>query len=286
MNSYYPFGLTFNSYQRVTAKQNRFLYNDGTERIEDLNLGVDFTDFRVYDPAVARWWHIDTIEKFHESPYAWVTNNPILYNDPLGLDTTHVNNIDPATIDYENDVTITDEVVISASREPADSGIPVSQLQPIMEVGKPYPYRGKDYYDYHQELAGLNVQMYTAFVVALLDPREDYDATIEKQYASNTQILRRLLKALKAARTVERKAKILRAFYRNKNTIKIKGVTQHMLCDVAGPAHKGIKTPHVQRMLRNVSEKGVYFNKDGDWVRHMTHEDIRIIVNFIEKSLK
>ena len=86
-DDYYPFGLTFNSYQRSTGKENKFLYNDGTERINDLDLGVDMTAFRVHDPTIGRWWQIDPIEKYHESPYAWVTNNPIRYNDPLGLDT-------------------------------------------------------------------------------------------------------------------------------------------------------------------------------------------------------
>ena len=113
VDDYYPFGLTYNSYRRSTAKQNRFLYNDGTERIEELDLGVDMTAFRVHDPTIGRWWQIDPVEKYHESGYAWVTNNPILYNDPYGLDTIKAKDVDPATYDYENDVTLLPEIVIT-----------------------------------------------------------------------------------------------------------------------------------------------------------------------------
>src|SRR5690606_16522676 len=72
-DDYYPFGLTFNGYRRENSVANKYLYNDGTERITDLELGVDFTAFRAYDPAVGRWWQPDPLYKYHESPYAWVT---------------------------------------------------------------------------------------------------------------------------------------------------------------------------------------------------------------------
>src|SRR5690606_29352640 len=68
MDDYYPFGLTFNSYQRENTLQNKYLYNQGTgdkkfltERIFDLGLNVDFTKYRTYDPATGRWWQIDPL---------------------------------------------------------------------------------------------------------------------------------------------------------------------------------------------------------------------------------
>lgn len=45
-------------------------------------------EFRTYDPALGRFMQIDPVIKMHESPYAWNTNNPILYPDPLGSDST------------------------------------------------------------------------------------------------------------------------------------------------------------------------------------------------------
>jgi RHS repeat-associated protein len=92
---YYPFGLTFNSYQRENSVPNRYLFNQGagekkfnTERIFDLGLSVDFSKFRVYDPAMGRWWQVDPLADEADftsfTPYNYSFNNPIRYNDPLG----------------------------------------------------------------------------------------------------------------------------------------------------------------------------------------------------------
>lgn len=90
-NDYTPFGLTFGSYSSGT--KNNYLYNQGTgdktfavERQSEL--GVDFTKFRVYDPALGRFWHVDpkADKEDQESwnPYHYSFNNPIRYNDPYG----------------------------------------------------------------------------------------------------------------------------------------------------------------------------------------------------------
>src|SRR5436190_1493615 len=39
-DNYYPFGLAFNSYQRESSVPNKYLYNKGSERQDDLDLGV------------------------------------------------------------------------------------------------------------------------------------------------------------------------------------------------------------------------------------------------------
>jgi RHS repeat-associated protein len=90
-----PFGLTFNSYQRENSVPNNYLFNQGagakkflTERINDLGLNVDFTKFRVYDPAMGRFWQIDPKADHGGqeswSPYQYAFNNPILHDDPFG----------------------------------------------------------------------------------------------------------------------------------------------------------------------------------------------------------
>ena len=95
-NDFYPFGLqTANSYQRATSLDNRYLYNQGTgdktfntERISDLDLEVDMTRFRMYDPALGRFWQVDpkADQAGQESwtPYQYGFDNPVRYNDPLG----------------------------------------------------------------------------------------------------------------------------------------------------------------------------------------------------------
>ena len=86
-DNYYPFGLTFNERVRAASVSQNFLFNQGVERINDFGLNWDMAFFRVSDPTIGRWLQIDPISKAHESPYAWVTNNPIRFMDYLGLDT-------------------------------------------------------------------------------------------------------------------------------------------------------------------------------------------------------
>ncbi len=73
--------------------QNRYKFNRGNE----LQSG-EFTDGsglemfdavnRMYDPQIGRFWQIDEMADAYEewTPYAFAENNPILKNDPLGLD--------------------------------------------------------------------------------------------------------------------------------------------------------------------------------------------------------
>lgn len=85
-DNYYPFGLTFNSYQRENAVKNQYLYNNGAERQDELDLNVDATKFRMYDPAMGRWWQIDPkVDEFYGwTSYNYSLDNPVRYNDPNG----------------------------------------------------------------------------------------------------------------------------------------------------------------------------------------------------------
>ncbi len=87
-DNYYPFGLTFNSYSRENSVKNKYLYNGGSERQDALDLNIDLTKHRGYDPAIGRWWQIDPLsdlpEQVNQSPYQYGWNNPIRYNDPNG----------------------------------------------------------------------------------------------------------------------------------------------------------------------------------------------------------
>ena len=96
--NYYPFGLTFNSYNQ--SPKNNYLYNQGTKTTfqgeegkvfgveRQPELGVDFTKYRVYDPALGRFWNVDpAAEIFPQeswTPYHYSFNNPIRWNDPYG----------------------------------------------------------------------------------------------------------------------------------------------------------------------------------------------------------
>jgi RHS repeat-associated protein len=72
----------------VSGDKNKYLFNDGAERQEDLGLNIDLTLYRAYDPAIGRWWQVDPKADLDVlvswTPYNYSFNNPIRWNDPLG----------------------------------------------------------------------------------------------------------------------------------------------------------------------------------------------------------
>ena len=94
-DDYYPFGMTFGSYQRAASTAQRYKFNQGTsdkqfktERITDLGLNLDMTKFRMYDYALGRFTSVDPLAEVNPqeswTPYQYGYNNPIRYNDPYG----------------------------------------------------------------------------------------------------------------------------------------------------------------------------------------------------------
>jgi RHS repeat-associated protein len=84
---YYPFGLTFNSYQRENSIQQPYQYNE--KEIQD-ELNLQWMDYgaRMYDAQIGRWHVADPLaDKTSEwTPYRYAYNNPIIFIDPNGME--------------------------------------------------------------------------------------------------------------------------------------------------------------------------------------------------------
>jgi len=94
--------------------ENKRKFNDGTElQSKEFSDGSGLewyaTTFRSYDALIGRFHQIDPLAGIADdySPYAYVLNNPLLYNDPYGLDTTRGNTPKPKP--EPGDVWIPDE---------------------------------------------------------------------------------------------------------------------------------------------------------------------------------
>ena len=78
--------------------ENKRKFNDGTELenkefSDGSGLELYATEFRSYDAQIGRFHQIDPLTEFsfNWSGYSFVQNNPILFNDPYGLDTLRRN---------------------------------------------------------------------------------------------------------------------------------------------------------------------------------------------------
>jgi RHS repeat-associated protein len=86
VSDYYPFGLTFNSYQRESSTKNNYLYN-GKEKQDELDLGWLDYGARMYMPEVGRWGVVDPLSEKAPSwtGYRYAFNNPLTFVDPNGM---------------------------------------------------------------------------------------------------------------------------------------------------------------------------------------------------------
>jgi RHS repeat-associated protein len=95
--SYYPFGMSMGAaltYDMPSnLPDNMYLYN-GKELQMDFDLGWYDYGARFYDPTIGRWNVPDPLAENHFdlNPYNYVMNNPLIYIDPYGTDTTFANN--------------------------------------------------------------------------------------------------------------------------------------------------------------------------------------------------
>ncbi|MDW7692337.1 hypothetical protein R9208_10835 [Flammeovirgaceae bacterium SG7u.132] len=86
-NHYYPFGMNMAGIERNGIPEFMFQFNGMGEKETDFGLAWTMTPFRPLDTQLGRFWGIDQLADLMPSinPMAYAFNNPIKYNDPLGL---------------------------------------------------------------------------------------------------------------------------------------------------------------------------------------------------------
>lgn len=88
---YYPFGLTFNSYQRENSVDQRWKFQ-GQEHIDDLGLNWDSFKWRNHQPDIGRFFNIDPIAEdyYYNSPYAFSENKVTSHVEIEGLESQSI----------------------------------------------------------------------------------------------------------------------------------------------------------------------------------------------------
>jgi len=95
-NHYYPFGLSMAGISDQAIKTqyavNKYRFNGGNElQNKEFSDGSGLEEydatFRMYDPQIGRFNQIDPLGELSEdwSPYVFAFDNPVYFNDPLGL---------------------------------------------------------------------------------------------------------------------------------------------------------------------------------------------------------
>src|SRR5690606_23427082 len=92
VDDYYPFGLTFNSYQRENSVENRWKFQ-GQEHIDDLGLNWDSFKWRNHQPDIGRFFNVDPLAEdyYYNSPYAFSENKVVAHVELEGLEAAQVN---------------------------------------------------------------------------------------------------------------------------------------------------------------------------------------------------
>ncbi|GHN02365.1 hypothetical protein WSM22_38540 [Cytophagales bacterium WSM2-2] len=172
---FYPFGLSFNSYQRENSLFNKFQYN-GKELQNDL--AVNWYDYgaRMYMPEIGRWGGVDRkADKFVVvSPYLYAINNPISLFDPDGKDVKPTNESaykailntltasDQAYVKLDKNGMIDRELIAKQSSESGN----FKSLQSLVKndnvyevsVGKSFKYRDEEGKKHRQKFGNVSVE--------------------------------------------------------------------------------------------------------------------------------
>ncbi|MEJ0055862.1 MAG: hypothetical protein WDN75_09560 [Bacteroidota bacterium] len=92
-DSYYPFGLRFDSYSRESSLPNKTKLFQGQEHIDDLGLNWDSFKWRNHQPDIGRFFNVDPLSQkyVYNSPYAFSENHVTSHVELEGLEKLNFN---------------------------------------------------------------------------------------------------------------------------------------------------------------------------------------------------
>ncbi|HYH16270.1 MAG TPA: RHS repeat-associated core domain-containing protein [Flavisolibacter sp.] len=273
-NNYYAFGGTFDSY--VPSAENHYFYNGKEEQKE---WGVYDYGARFYDPVIGRWHVVDPMAENHYNlnPYHYVMNNPMLFIDPLGLDTLKSNWVkngedvqggDVIDLGYGEYSHVLDPVTVSPEKtalEYVDDALKtINEFNPIVNL--------------------------TSGISGLVSGRDMYgrDISASSSILSIASVIP-IAKLVKlpgiAAKTVpsltEQAATLSQRL--GKNSITLGTPTKQIRFDLVGKAHGKVPTLHMQIYNKNfVNGVQKSISRASKEAVPMTQQEIRMIRKYIE----
>ena len=168
------------------AIENKYRFNSGNE-LQNKEFGdgsgLDWYDatFRGYDPQIGRFMQVDPLADWlaNQSPYSFAYNNPILFNDPLGLTPDSTGR--PLSTTPANAVVLEEIVITSRSVEKpkmySDEGMASAQPQFIPALGTP------------SEPSSSNAGTLAVAATVLAANPEAYPVTVPVAVAAGTAVL-------------------------------------------------------------------------------------------------
>jgi RHS repeat-associated protein len=110
MDDYYPFGLTFNSYTRPSAKKNDWKFQ-GQEH-DDIT-GWDQFKWRNHQPDIGRFFNVDPLAEdyYYNSPYAFSENKVTSHVELEGLEAESIKEVMEGAKQYVQDISSADSYI-------------------------------------------------------------------------------------------------------------------------------------------------------------------------------
>ncbi|HTF16569.1 MAG TPA: Ig-like domain-containing protein, partial [Chryseolinea sp.] len=139
LEEYYPFGLTFNSYQRENSVANRFKFQ-GQEHVDDLSLNWDSFKWRNHQPDIGRFFSIDPLatDYVFNSPYAFSENKITAHRELEGLESRSSKTAEEIngkwTMGSDNSISTASDAAKEAAARRSDAKLPPSPSKELKAV--------------------------------------------------------------------------------------------------------------------------------------------------------